>query len=824
LLLSALALGPAVSRASATAAVPVVPVQPDVFASAPPLMGLGVELDPYDAFQPTAAEWNLVFQRLDFMRPGFVRVVEPASDYFGGYDSAHDPVYRWTAPHVLQLRTILDYAKSRGITVVLGDWANPVINGDTRIPAGFVQQLHDVYGYTNIRYYNLMNEPNYSSCDFPCWTNLVSSLSTEFSSLGMNAWLQLVGPDNANSWGDTQQAQTLDRSSGLDNDNPIGGDSWLTSTLDAIPSLIGAYDSHRYATMWGLENGVYGDQMRARREQISNVDSPAKAYFEGEAGLVARQVNPFAAGDRVRPSLSLAPMVDPSARPRASSFVDSQPHINEFGYGVWMADMMIQALGAGLSGASAWDLDDAMHVGGQYGSRNLKQWGFWNSLGGQAGYPASDLELRPWYYTWSLLARSFPPGSQALLVPSSGVPGVRMLAARVPTAGGYRFSFAMVNDSDTPRSVALSMPSAPSPLTLTRYDYFAGDRPADANGFPVPSATLRSVRLDNGLRVAMPSRGLVVLNTPDAIAPPRLSLGTSAIVDGLTSWGEVYAHSTGLTLDRSNPAQFNQDISRAVPAASATAPQYLVYRASQIAGFELKAYYAQRPSLAVYLSQDGRTWTPLALAATNPAPAVGGQRYLEEIVPGEPIPAGINWLKIQLAGTDTELGEVDIQAGRVGPACLARNVQAKRRALAGIALGASKGTVRYQFGVPTRARTRVWQYCVNGGGEVVVVFARGRAALIASSARSYRPGGIAPGTAVGRLRRGYRGRALRALGGGVFVGTTRKGAVVFIARGGRVQAAAVVSRALLKNQRALSRVARLARPLTTTTGAAAKQT
>ena len=55
--------------------------------------------------------------------------------------------------------------------------------------------------------------------------------------------------------------------------------------------------------------------------------------------------------------------------------------------------MMIQAIGAGLAGASAWDLDDAMHVGGQYGADNLKRWGFWNSLGGQDGYPASDLAL-----------------------------------------------------------------------------------------------------------------------------------------------------------------------------------------------------------------------------------------------------------------------------------------------------------------------------------------------------------------------------------------------------------------------------------------------
>ena len=59
------------------------------------------------------------------MRPGFLRVVEPASTYFGGYDAAGDPTYRWRDPHVQELLSILAIAKSLGITVVLGDWGNP---------------------------------------------------------------------------------------------------------------------------------------------------------------------------------------------------------------------------------------------------------------------------------------------------------------------------------------------------------------------------------------------------------------------------------------------------------------------------------------------------------------------------------------------------------------------------------------------------------------------------------------------------------------------------------------------------------------------------
>lgn len=633
----------------------------------PPLMGLGVEWDPYDAFQPTQADWDLTFQRLDYMRPGFIRVVEPAYDYFKGYDANHNPTYRWQSRHVQQLLTILGYAKRHGITVVLGDWGDPMLGGDARIPAGFLEQLHDTYGYTNIAYYNLINEPNYvAGCDFVCWTQEVKALSSEFAQRGMNRWLSLVGPDNANSWDDTPSAQASDRTTGLDGDNPIGGDSWVTYTLEQIPGLIGAYDSHRYATIGGLERGVYEQQMYARREQISNLDSPSKPYFEGEVGLTARQVSPFSARDgrdehMLRDYKALAPLLDPSAEPQLSTFVDSQPHIAGFGYGVSMGDMAIQALSAGLSGASAWDLDDAMHVGGEYGSQNLKQWGFWNSYGGQDGYPVSDRALRPWFYTWSVLARSFPAGSQALVTPTTGVSGLRVAAAKVPSRNGYALSLAIVNDSDGPRSVTITVPSATAPLTLDRYDYFEADRPVDANGFPVPAAVLPFLRLSSGVSVRLPSRGLVVL-TSVGVGVIHLDDGTNTLVDNLDGWGKIYARSSRLRLDHSVPSDFNGDRSRAQ--STVTRPQYLIYRVGNISSFDLKTYYRGKLRIRVLGSGDGTTWTGIPLASTIPSPSVGGRGwYLAELLPAGALQAPINQLKIELLGKRTELSQVTIRSG-----------------------------------------------------------------------------------------------------------------------------------------------------------------
>ena len=814
------------AAAAAGATVPGLTVFTDQLAG-PPLMGLGVELDPYDTLASGQINWALITQRLEFMRPGFLRVVEPASTYFGGYDAAGNPTYLWTDAHVQELLSILSIAKSLGITVMLGDWGNPLIGGDARIPLEFIGQLRNTYGYTNIRYYNVTNEPNDSTgCKFTCWTGTMKSEATELTQLGYQGWLSLVGPDNANSWDDTQAARSLDRTVGLDQDNPLGGDSWVTQTLLSIPSLIGAYDSHRYATIWGVENGVYGDQVRARRELISNLDSPAKPYFAGEVGLTARQTTPFTVGNlrNARTTQSLLSLMDPSSQTHASVFVDSQPHVAEFNYGVWMADMMIQAIGAGLAGASAWDLDDAMHIGGQYGDENLKRWGFWNSLGGQDGYPASDLALRPWYYAWSVVSRGFPAGSEALVVPSTGVPGLRATAARIPDGSGFDLSLAVVNDSDTPRSMILTVPSVPGAVTLARYDYFSGRLAVDANGFAVPDQTVPA-RLSAGVTVSLPSRGLVVLTSLGFGAPVALSQGTRPLLDNMGDWGQTYAHTRGLRLDHGNVAEFNYARSRVMVSPPGKAktktktktgrnskpepapPQFFAYRSSQTTSFEVKAYSTGLPRLSMYGSEDGSVWAPIDLASTNPAPAVGGRQLLSELLPAGSLPAGVNRVKLVL-GRGTELAQVVIVGGRSGSACLARAPAARANSLAGFVPGTSPAGVLGAIGPPGERSRFVWSYCVGGGGQLAVVFPRhGGASLVATTARGYRLGGIGPGASVTALEHSFGRPALRAAGNRLLVTPTGD---VFVVRSGRVTAVALVGRSVLAKPGALQAAVRLA--------------
>jgi hypothetical protein len=478
---------------------------------------------------------------------------------------------------------------------------------------------------------------------------------------------------------------------------------------------------------------------------------------------------------------------------------------------------MIQAIGPGLAGASAWDLDDAMHVGGQYGAESLKRWGFWNSLAGQDGYPASDLALLPWHYAWSVLSRAFPAGSGALVVPRTGVPGLRATAARISDGSGFDLSLAVVNDSDTPRSITLTVPSVPGIETLARYDYFSGQQTVDANGFAVPDETV-AARLSAGVPVSLPSRGLVLLTSLGFGAPVALGQGRRPLLDDLHDWRQTDARTRGLKLDQGNVAQFNYASSRVMvsplrrptpsraagkeevqaQAGAATVPSH---RSSQVTSFGIKAYGPSLPQVSVYGSEDGSVWAPIALASTNPAPAVGGRQLLSELLPAGSLPAGVNRVKVVL-GRGTELAQVAIMGGRSGPACLAGAPAARANSLAGFRPGTSPAGVLGSIGPPGARSRFVWSYCVVGGGQLAVVFPRrGSASLIATTtARGYRLSGIGPGASLPSLQNRYGRAVLRAVGRRLLVTPTGD---VFVVRFGHVTAVGLVGRSVLSKPGAL---------------------
>ena len=449
-------------------------------------LGLGVQWDPYE-YEPSPAAWQLTQKRLDFLKPAFVRVMLGAHTYCTGFAADGKPEYIWsqgeeaTRKRLGTLLWILDYAQAHKITVLLGEWAPPGQVGDksvapidspgdprwARIIADCVQWLRTRRGYSMVRMYNMMNEPNGDwmwpggKVDYDAWATGIHHLRKELDARGLSD-LPIVGPDNAWSW------------------------EWIDRVSQTMPQTIGAWEMHWYAADKEVLDGRIEELLTQKRAVVRANDPAAdsKPFFLGEVGLVEGKTNG-----------------------------DQQPRVKTFPYGVFMADLVAQVGRAGWEGAIAWDLDDAMHSANGHAvpptDRTLKVWGFWNTQGAAMGHP-EDEAIRPWFTPWSLMTRLFPAGARLVTTTQPNLPGLRVLAA-APTAG-KRLTVMIVNNSDESRDITVRVPGGGSPRLIT-YRYFDGERLTDADGFPLPTGKPERMDLEKGRSVSLPGRGVVFLTT-----------------------------------------------------------------------------------------------------------------------------------------------------------------------------------------------------------------------------------------------------------------------------------------------------------------------
>ncbi len=456
-------------------------------------LGNGVQWDPYETKDLSDADWQKTYQRLDFMKLGFARVVINATLYCKTFPLGDKPVYDFDSPTAKVLYKILDYCQSRGVTVILGEWGDPSGKGSvvdrsrkqlrfdgvqeydprwTFIIGDFLSHLVNQKKYTCIKYYNLGNEPNgdwmYTE-SFATWRTSILNLDNELKARNLREKIQIVGPDVA--W-----------------DN-----HWIKQIIadKKLATIIDTYEVHYYATAKEIDGAGFEKEMAYYRKYISDNDAKGKEklFFLGEAGMLEGK----------------------------SKTIDQQKMIGTFQYGVWMADYAVQSMRAGQAGMIAWALDDAMHVAtkkasnGNLNDYEWKEWGLWDSFGEEKGKPELE-QLRPWYYTWSLLSKYIPAGSKILKTDSTGISELRTTAAMFDDNGKPCYTFVIVNATDKANEVNLQM-SVNSKLTLYQYNYFENDRIVDAVGFPILKRTIKNVELNKRLTISLPGKGVVILTT-----------------------------------------------------------------------------------------------------------------------------------------------------------------------------------------------------------------------------------------------------------------------------------------------------------------------
>jgi hypothetical protein len=143
--------------------------------------------------------------------------------------------------------------------------------------------------------------------------------------------------------------------------------------------------------------------------------------------------------------------------------------------------------------------------------------------------------------------------------------------------------------------------------------------------------------------------------------------------------------------------------------------------------------------------------------------------------------------------------------------CLARRSPIGPRNIGRVRIGYTRGRLGRLAVQPVRKTRRAYHYCVkrSSGRVTAVLSRRGRVALVATTARAHGNRRVRPGSPARALRRAYPRRTRIARG---LYRANRRSPRLIGVRNGRVRFFGVAARGLIRDERALRRHLRLARP------------
>ena len=252
--------------------------------------------------------------------------------------------------------------------------------------------------------------------------------------------------------------------------SPYDAVGWVRQTATELDSLIGIYDIHAYPGQHEVRSGRYSDVLPRYRQCVP----PGKKIILGEAGYKYGQ-----------PADSLL-MAEYKRRVEHHPFTkgsDCNMLVYDYFYGLDMPLLAMEVMNHGFSGVAAWMLDDAMHSRWDSGkTEDLKIWGMWNILGSEVFGKPEEEEIRPWFYTWSLMCRFFPAGTDVL---KTGVISPDKSVYAVAGTWRGKTTLALVNVGGEDCRVRVSLPEPMQDASL--YVYEEAYRPTDDRGFPLPA-------------------------------------------------------------------------------------------------------------------------------------------------------------------------------------------------------------------------------------------------------------------------------------------------------------------------------------------------
>lgn len=629
-------------------------------------MGGAMELEMIEWFDMDDARWERYFQRIQYMELGFVRCMLAAYWYCTGFDDHNNPIYVWDClnedgspkyysrdgypidplgnniePNIKRMKRLyqlFDFFKKNNITVMTGEWQYPeaaewyYVPGENlkqynltlddpryaQIAADFIEHMVKDKNYTCIEQYDLGNEVNINpgSYQYDKWKQANLNLYDQLKQRGLEKTISL----------------TPDLSYWLD--------LWYNQSIADLHDVFEQYEFHWYVNEVNLKNGVFENEMRMLVNNAAGQDNPDKKVYMGEVGMRDYLNN-----------------------------VDQVTNIDSFEYGLWMANILVQGTRAGMSGLTAWSLDDSVHINGpmtydySVDQKSLmKVWGLWNSLG---EYQGVSEDIRPWYVPWALASKFMPKGSQ-IIYTSPTEQQVYSTAA----INGDDLTISVVNHSGKEQQVLVKIPEATKKVDLSVYAYFKDDLNQDENGYPVRSDFKKNLDLQEGIVLTLPADGNLVLTTMEGENKFN-SKDSGYFSDSMQSLqNTVDYQNIGFNSYEKHPnnaqnrINMNQDIFGDVTRINRAGKDKasLVYqRAEGIKNFRIHSYVkgAVGSNFKVYGSNDKNEWTEIKINEIEKYSLTKGWKFAV-LTPESEIE--YKYIKIELGN---EVSSTDIQVGKV---------------------------------------------------------------------------------------------------------------------------------------------------------------
>ncbi|MDD2961932.1 MAG: hypothetical protein PHR45_07640 [Muribaculaceae bacterium] len=603
--------------------------------------GGAMQWEPNDRDTMSEKQWERLFERVEYMKLGYIRCCIMPYFYCFGYEGAEAKLLwncdstqvnaKWYANsrrYMNDLYRLLDFCQKNNIDVLLGEWWKPMNdNWKQTVPVDlpkftvelddpkYANQVAEMISYlvkgkkfTCIKQFNLGNEVNLMAGDpnngytWEKWKASILNLRGDLDKRGLNN-IKIVGPDGGY-WGE---------------------DTWFNKTLNELDTVVDIIDYHWYINKdWTFTNRVE-DETRAFRF-FTQLNNPKKTNIWGEMGI----------------------------RDGHNEKFDQHTLIHQWWYGTFVADALIQTLRSGWSAAAAWGMDDSMHYKDDLDKQ--KRWGFWNSIAEQKENP-EEANIRPWFYTWSLMSRNIPKGSKIIHSGSFRNQNINCVAAITPSGD---LTFAISNTADFAQDVTLQIPNVANKPTMCKYVYFENDYPVDKKGFPVAKEKIENIDLINGLNISFPSKGFILLTTIGA-SKPEIKKNENLLVDYMEGLQRMFDYSKNIGINNfakhydsclENTQQYGFDKVLfdygTIHPSTNEESAYVTYNLNGMSNFDIavSGEGSIEGRFKVYGSSDNNTWKEIAV--NYPAPELSIYNYCHTNMMPKNELSGMNYLKIEM--------------------------------------------------------------------------------------------------------------------------------------------------------------------------------